>query len=154
MSLTRSFVDSIFQDPFFSAGGPGWAAGPLMRPITPQISSAGGALAVWKPSCDVRESANEYTISAAIPGAKKEDVSVELEGNVLRISGRVEEEKSEENDKQYYMERAYGEFARSFSLPQQADAANITAEHKDGVLCVHVPKIKEQKSQAKRIGVN
>lgn len=142
MALTRFFHDDFFEPRFLN-----WPAFPAL--------AANTALGAWRPSCDVHETDQAYVISAAVPGAKKEDVSVELEGNVLRLSGTVRQETKNESDKHHRIERSYGEFVRAFTLPSNADLQAIKAEHKDGVLTVTVAKVAPTDGSAsKRIDVN
>ena len=90
-----------------------------------------------EPVVDIKETENEYLARAELPGIRREDVKVSLEDDVLTIEG----------------ERFYGTFCRSFTLPEFTDANAIRAESKDGVLNVHVPKLKVEKRQALQIKV-
>lgn len=92
------------------------------------------------PELDVKESKDRYTICADVPGMKDEDVEVSLEGNRLTIRGQREEERREEGEQRYVMERSYGSFTRSFTLPETADLEGIQAELKEGVLRIEIPK--------------
>lgn len=94
----------------------------------------------WAPAADISETGTEYLVKAELPGVKREDVKVTLEDGVLTIQGERRHEKSSKDEKTHRTERFYGSFSRSFSLPDNADADNIRAESKDGVLSVHVPK--------------
>jgi len=103
---------------------------------------------VLTPPVDIEESEKEYMIKAELPGMKKDEVKVKVEGGTLSISG----ERKEEKDKKYHrVGRSYGAFSRSFTLPEGALAEKISAEFKDGVLMVHLPK--EEKAKAKTIEV-
>jgi HSP20 family protein len=86
-----------------------------------------------------------------LPGVNKEDVRVSMEGGVLSISGERKAEKEEKNKKYHRVERIYGTFARSFTLPEGTAADKISAEFKDGVLRVHLPK--DQAAKPKSIDV-
>lgn len=108
-------------------------------------------LADWTPVADISEDNNEYLIKAELPGAKQEDVRVTVENGVLTISGERKFEK-EEKDKRYHrIERAYGTFVRSFTLPDDADAEKVRAEFKNGLLTVRLPK--SEKAKPKQIEV-
>lgn len=131
-----------------------WWDFPSMRSLERRMSDTSGQLSNWKPRTDIRETDKAYLVSAEIPGAKKENVDVELSGNTLIIKGHVEDERKEEKEKHYLYERSYGSFSRSFSLPEDADAKGIKAEHKNGVLHLEIPKIKKQEQQAKKITIN
>ena len=97
-------------------------------------------LAEWAPSVDIGETDKEYLVKAELPDVKKEDIKVNVEDGTLSISGERKVEKEEKTMKFHRVERAYGRFERTFSLPDEADAAKITSEYKDGVLTVHLPK--------------
>jgi HSP20 family protein len=94
----------------------------------------------WEPLVDVTEDDKEYLITAELPELKKENVRVTVENGVLTLSGERKFEKEERNKKYHRLERAYGSFMRSFSLPDDADAAKVNAEFQEGVLKVHLGK--------------
>jgi len=97
----------------------------------------------WSPTADISETDKEYLIRAALPAVKKEDVKVSYENGVLTVSGerRQEEQKDE---KFHRIESYYGNFLRSFALPDAIDEEAIRAESKEGVLTIHVPKAKAE----------
>lgn len=101
------------------------------------LPSMGGE---FTPRFDVKETKDTYVIKADLPGLKDEDVEVSLNGNMLSISGNREEEHKEEGEQFYAMERSYGSFSRSFTLPDGADGEHVTADLKNGVLTLHIPK--------------
>src|SRR5438094_7922752 len=109
-------------------------------------------LADWMPLADVTEDEKEYLIKAELPELKKEDVKVTVENGVLTISGERKFEKEEKNKKYHRVERGYGTFMRSFTLPDDADANKIKAEFKNGLLKVHLPK--SEHAKPKQIEVN
>jgi HSP20 family protein len=96
----------------------------------------------WAPVVDIKETDNEYLIKAELPEVAKENVKVSLNDGVLVIQGErtMEKEEGDKNGKYHRIERAYGSFARSFSLPDNVQANDIRAEHKEGMLYVHLPK--------------
>ena len=98
------------------------------------------ALADWAPLADITEDDKEYIIKTELPDVKKEEVKVTVENGVLTIAGERKFEKEEKKKKYHRIERAYGTFVRSFTLPDDADAGKVKAEFKDGVLTVHLPK--------------
>ena len=112
-----------------------------------------GASALWAPAVDVREDANNYFVEAELPGMNKEDISLELENNVLSIRGERKFERKDEGENFHFMERSYGSFYRSFSLPKNVDGEQIGAEYKDGVLTVTLPKKEEVKPKKVEIKV-
>jgi HSP20 family protein len=97
------------------------------------------------PAIDVTEDDGSYVVSVELPGAKKEDVTIECEDNVLTIRGEKKSEREEKKEKGRYLERSYGAFSRSFTLPSNADADRIQASFKDGVLTVTIAKTEETK---------
>jgi HSP20 family protein len=94
----------------------------------------------WAPSVDIAETAEEYQIKAELPELRKEDIKVSVENNTLRIEGERRQEKEEKGKKWHRVERSYGSFLRTFTLPENADGAKMSAEYKNGVLNVHLPK--------------
>lgn len=105
----------------------------------------------WTPLVDISEDANEYLVKAELPELKKEEVKVSVENGELTISGERKSEKEEKGKKFHRIERSYGSFLRSFSLPEAVSADKVTAEFKDGVLSVHLPK--DEKARPKTIEV-
>jgi HSP20 family protein len=103
------------------------------------------------PRFDVKETKDAYVIKADLPGVKQDAVEVSVNGNLLTITGRREEEQRNEGDQYFTYERSFGSFTRSFALPDTADAQSITADLKEGVLLIQVPKRPE--AQPKKISV-
>jgi HSP20 family protein len=110
-------------------------------------------VAQWSPLVDIMEDEKEYLIKAELPDMKKEDVRLTVENEVLAISGERTFEKEEKGKKYHRTERAYGRFVRSFSLPEDADGSTVSADYKDGVLHVHLPKSQKAKPKAIEIKV-
>ena len=110
-------------------------------------------LADWSPAVDISEKDREYLVKAQLPGVKKEDVKVELLNGVLTLSGERRYEKEEKTEKTHRIESAYGSFMRSFVVPEDVLAEKIAADHKDGILCVHLPKTDIKKPATKTIKV-
>lgn len=102
----------------------------------------------WAPLVDVVETDKEYLIKAELPEVKKEEVKVTVQDDVLTISGERTREKEEKGKKFHRIERAYGSFSRSFTLPEDADPANVTADFKNGVLNVHIAKSERAKPKS------
>lgn len=105
----------------------------------------------WSPAVDISETPEEYQIKAELPDVKKEDMKVSVEHGVLRISGERKQEKEEKGKKYHRIERTYGSFMRSFQLPDAVDTSKVTAEFKDGMLHVRVPKT--EKAQPRQVDV-
>lgn len=98
------------------------------------------AIAEWAPAVDITEDDKEYLVKAELPEVKKEEVKVTVENGILSISGERKFEKEEKGKKYHRIERSYGSFVRSFSLPDDADADKVEARFSDGILTVHVAK--------------
>lgn len=122
-----------------------------------EVTGNGGkeALTVtqWSPLVDIMEDEKEYLIKAELPDMKKEEVRLTVENDVLSISGERKFEKEEKSKKYHRVERAYGSFVRSFSLPEDANGSKVTADFKDGMLHVHLPKSVQAKPKAIEIKV-
>lgn len=114
------------------------------RPTLGSESEASLGFADWAPLIDVTEDEKEFLIKAELPDVKKEDVKVLIENGVLRISGERQMEKEEKGRKYHRIERAYGSFERSFTLPENSKPEAMTADYKDGMLTLRVPKSKEE----------
>ena len=107
----------------------------------------------WAPSVDIIEDDKEWLLKADLPEVKKEDVKVTVENGVLTITGERKFEKEEQGKKYHRIERSYGNFLRSFTLPDGADGSKVNAEFKDGVLKVHLPKSEKTKPKAVEVKV-
>ena len=97
-------------------------------------------VAEWAPVVDIIEDETEYLIKVDLPEIKKEEIKVTVENGVLVLSGERKLEKEEKGRKYHRIERAYGSFGRSFSLPDNADAEKVNAEFNEGVLKLHIAK--------------
>lgn len=104
-----------------------------------------GVLVQWYPAVDVKEDEKAFYVTADLPGIKKEDVDISIEGNRLCISGERSFESEEKKENYHFIERGYGKFSRSFTIPSAVDVDNIKATYKDGVLTVELPKKEEVK---------
>lgn len=106
----------------------------------------------FAPSCEITEQENSYLMKVDLPGVKKDQVKVEMDGDRLTIRAERKEEKEENTKKRHLSEIAYGSYLRSFTLPQAIDANKIEAKFDDGVLTVTVPK--GQANKAKQISIH
>ncbi len=108
----------------------------------------------WMPAVNVEETSDKLVLTAELPGLKREDVELEVENNILTIRGEKSDERQEgDESKRYHVwERRYGSFQRSFTLPRTVRADEISAEFKDGILHVSMPKAPEAKSRRIEIG--
>ena len=111
-------------------------------------------VADWTPLVDISEDAKEYLIKTELPEVKKEDVKITMEDGTLTITGDRKFEKEENGKKYHRVERAYGSFGRSFSLPDDASPAKVTADFKDGVLKVHLAKNEKARPQQVEVSVS
>ena len=109
-------------------------------------------VAEWLPLVDIIEDDKEYLISAELPEVLKGDVKVTVENGILHLAGERKFEKEEQGKKYHRIERSYGSFVRSFTLPDDADAEKVHADFKDGVLKVHVAK--SEKACPKQIKID
>ena len=111
------------------------------------------SLATWAPAVDIYETEQELVAKADLPGLEEKDLDVRVENNTLTIRGerKVENKVSDENFLR--VERAYGSFTRSFSLPNTVDTEHIKAEYRNGVLSVHMPKREESKPKQVKVSV-
>jgi HSP20 family protein len=107
----------------------------------------------WAPLVDITEDEKEFLIKAELPGLKKEEVKVSVDEGVMTISGERKLEKEEKTKRYHRIERAYGKFERSFTLPEKADSTKVNAEFKDGVLQVHLPKTEKPASKALEVSI-
>ena len=110
-------------------------------------------VADWSPTVDISETDGEYLIKAELPEVKKDDVKVTLEDGILTIQGERRREKDEKTTKYHRVERSYGSFVRSFSLPDQVDENGVKAEYRDGMLNLRIPKSEKTKPRAIEVKV-
>jgi HSP20 family protein len=121
----------------------------LMEEMWGHPRAAGGA--GMAPAMDVTENESAYVVSVELPGVAKEDVSVELHDDVLTIRGEKKSEREEKKERRRWVERRYGSFSRSFTLPRNAAGDRVDAAFKDGVLTLTIPKTEESKPKTVKI---
>ena len=126
-------IDRFFDDPFFR-----------FIDETPKE---------WSPAVEIVESDEEISLTAELPGLEEKDVKINVEDNLLSLSGERTIEKNEDG-RSVRSERWYGKFSRSFRLPETADLENINAKLANGVLTVTVPKKEEAKPRQIEVKVN
>lgn len=112
-----------------------------------------GAAQRWIPAMDLVEDEEHYVLRADLPGMSEDNVNIELDGNVLTISGERQEESKSEHEGYHRMERSKGSFSRSLTLPEGIDADAISASFEKGVLEVRIPKPEERKPRRVAIDV-
>src|SRR5213079_1184170 len=110
-------------------------------------------VADWSPEVDISEDDHGYLLKADLPEMKKDDVRVTVEDGILSVSGERKSEKEDLKKKFHRIERCYGTFRRSFTLPEDADSTKVTAEFRDGVLKVHLPTTARPRSKATQVKV-
>lgn len=106
----------------------------------------------WIPAAEITEDDNEFLVKLEVPEIKKEDMKIELQNGTLCISGERKYEKK--NKKLHRVERFYGSFERSFSLPMNVDSNSVKAESKDGVLSIHLQKTEVQAIEKQSINID
>jgi HSP20 family protein len=105
-----------------------------------------------QPRCDIRETKDHYLASFDVPGARKEDIKIEILGNQMVISGeRREDLKTSENELSHHQERLYGKFERTFNLPNTVNTERIEAQYENGVLSIAIPKAEMSKGRTIQI---
>lgn len=124
------------------------------RDVVNARGSRGDTVAAWRPAASIVENKKEYVISADLPAVKKEDVTVTVENHVLTITGERRLEKTADEETEHRRETYHGVFERRFSLPEDADAQGISAESRDGVLTVKIPKVKPSEPEVRSIAIN
>jgi len=100
------------------------------------------------PAVNIVEDKNDYKVSLAVPGMKKDDFNIDVEGNMLTISSEKEESKEEKDEKYNRKEYSYSSFSRSFTLPEEVNKEKIEAKYEDGLLKLMLPKKEEVKKLA------
>src|SRR5689334_14524921 len=115
--------------------------------LTRAFDDEGIGRGAWAPSVDIFENKDQIVLEAELPGMKQEDFDLTIENNVITLRGERKFEKTEETDNYHRVERSYGSFTRSFTLPQTVSAEEAKAEYSNGVLRVTLPKREEAKSR-------
>ena len=109
------------------------------------------ATTTWSPAVDIFETEGEIVVKAELPGMERKDITLNLEKNVLTLRGERRFEKETKDDNYHRIERSYGGFSRAFSIPATVDEEHISAEYKDGVLKIALPKKEQAKPKQIRI---
>lgn len=111
------------------------------------------ARGVWSPAVDIYETDESIVLKAEIPGIDKKEVSIEVKDNMLILKGERKFEKEIKEENYHRMERAYGAFQRTFTLPNIIEKENVKAKYKDGILEITLPKVKEAKPKHMKVEV-
>lgn len=126
------------------------------NPLAPAVEPFAFPEAIgWFPPVEIAESPTELTLTAELPGLDRKDVHADLEGDVLTLRGEKQEERTEDGrERQYHLvERSYGAFQRSFTLPASVDRDRITADYDKGVLTLHMPKRADATPRGRQIEI-
>ncbi len=113
--------------------------------LSSQDSDVNAENASWMPTVDISESENGFEIHAELPGVKESDVNISVSDNLLTIKGEKQAEEKTDEKNFHRVERRYGSFQRSFTLPRQVDTTQIKAGYKDGILTLTIPMSEEAK---------
>ena len=144
LSRMHSEIDRVFDQAFRNFGLPMLGTG------FPSIGEMSG---FYRPKIDVEGDANRYEITLDVPGLSEKDLNIEVKGDLLMIKGQ-KEERNESKEKQFYrVERSYGSFQRTLSLPEDADADEIEASMDKGVLRLRIPRREVSKQDVKQISI-
>ena len=108
----------------------------------------------WSPRVDISETDDEYIVRADVPGVSKDDIKITIKDNVLTISGEKKQEKETKNENFHRIERVYGSFTRTFTLPGAVKVDKVEARFKDGVLTIKLPKVEEAKAKEIEVKVD
>jgi HSP20 family protein len=136
-STLQNEMNRLFNTVFDAPAGAGNGGQPMRR---------------WMPAMDLLETEDHFVLRADLPGMTEDDVNIELEDTTLTISGQRKAEHEERKEGAYRVERAFGSFSRSLTLPQGVDPEAVTANFEHGVLEVHVPKPEQRKPRRIAIG--
>lgn len=120
--------------------------------LTRGFGEEGIGRGAWNPSVDIYENKDHIVLEAELPGMNRDEFELSVENNVITLRGERQFEKKEDSDNYHRVERSYGSFTRSFTLPQTVSAEGATAEYRNGVLRVTLPKREDTK--ARRIQIN
>lgn len=134
LTAFRGMLDEFFNEPFFRLGN---------RDLSSRM---------W-PLVDIVEEKDQYTIRADIPGMKKEDIDVSIEGDLLTIKGEKREEHEQKEGEYSHLERSYGSFTRSFTLPEHVDKQKVDAAYKNGVLELKLNKTQAPERKPQKVEV-
>ncbi|MCE7901612.1 MAG: Hsp20/alpha crystallin family protein [Gammaproteobacteria bacterium PRO9] len=125
----------------------------LGRSATRSAEDGDGNVVEWRPVANISETPDAYLVKAELPEVDKKDIDVSVHDGVITLRGERRLENTSKDEKHHRIESFYGTFARSFSLPADADESKIEAESKDGVLTVRIPKSEARKPRAIEVQV-
>jgi HSP20 family protein len=148
-SRERGLPEVRRWDPFRElapwAAFPDFGGGSRLQRLFDEAFGDGPRMAQRAPAVDVTETGEKYVVTAELPGVRREDLTVEVHDGVLHLRGEKRSEREEKGEKSRWLERTFGSFSRSFTLPADADDTHIEASFRDGVLTVELAKRPEAK---------
>jgi HSP20 family protein len=153
MAPSRAFRNLLSVDPFRELMDLQRNINQLFDSSVGRSSNEGVALSTWTPSVDIYEDEGSFLIKLELPEVNREDVKVNLHENTLSISGERRIENEDKRDGYHRVERSYGQFYRSFTLPPNVNAEAINAQFKDGMLRLSIPKKEEAKPKQIEVGI-
>jgi HSP20 family protein len=124
----------------------------LFTQTFPRLFDEGeGSITAWMPAVDIYETAHDLTLKAELPGIDPKDLDARVEDGTLYLKGERKFEKESKKENYHRIERTYGSFMRSFALPTSVDADKVSAEYKDGILTLTLPKKEEAKAKTIKV---
>ncbi len=126
----------------------------IREALSPTLGEGEVSTRTWAPPVDIYENGDNLVLKAELPGFNPDDVEIRVEDNTLYLKGERKFEKDVKEQNYHRVERSYGTFTRTFSLPNSVDADKVTANYKDGVLTLTMPKREEAKPKTIKINVN
>lgn len=126
----------------------------LFQDSVNRIFSEGAATRPWTPSVDIKETENEITLIADVPGVDQKDLEIKIEDGTLTLKGERKFEEEKKGEGYHRIERGYGSFVRCFSIPDSVDPEKVKASYKNGVLTVHLPKKEVAKPRTVKVSVD
>lgn len=123
------------------------------RALSPNRGRESSLVTDWTPSVDITETDDEFLIKAELPEVSRDDIDVNINNGVLTLSGERKHKSEIKNEKEHRVERFYGSFSRSFSLPDNVREEDIRAESKDGMLYLHLPKSEAEKPKKIKVDI-
>ena len=124
------------------------------RLFSPLFGETERSTRTWAPAVDIYETENALVVKADVPGIDPKDVDIRVENGMLYLKGEPKFEKEVKEENYHRVERSYGAFSRSFSLPNSVDAEKVSADYKDGQLTLTLPKREEAKPKTIKISVS
>ncbi len=125
----------------------------IREAFSPALGEGEVSTRTWAPPVDIYENGDSLVLKAELPGVNPDDVEIRVEDNTLYLKGERKFEKEVKEQNYHRVERSYGTFTRTFSLPNSIDADKVTANYKDGVLTLTMPKKEEAKPKTIKINV-